>query len=298
MIVKNITIAGAGTLGSQVAWQTAFSGFNVTVYDAFQASLETGKNFHKQYAELFMSSRGASQQEIDQTLARLSYTINLAEAVKDADLINESIPESVEIKTAFYRDLAKVAPQKTIFTTNSSTFLPSDFADATGRPERFLALHFGNPVWFSRIGEIMGHPDTDPAIIEQVTEFSKAIGMVPIPIRKEQNGYIINAILVPWLNASVDLVVNGVADPEDIDKTWMLANDVPMGPFSILDKIGLKLGYDINKLWGEKLNDQAALARADFYKINFVDKNKLGVETGEGFYTYPNPAFEDPEFIK
>ena len=268
MIIKNVTIAGAGTLGSQVAWQTALNGFNVTVYDAFQASLETGKNLHKQYAELFISSRGASQQEIDQTLARLIYTTNLAEAVKVADIINESIPESVEIKTAFYRELAKVAPQKTIFTTNSSTFLPSDFAEATGRPERFLALHFGNPVWFSRIGEIMGHPATDPAIIEQVTEFSKAIGMVPIPIRKEKNGYIINAILIPWLNASVDLVVNGVADPEDIDKTWMLANDVPMGPFAILDKLGLELGYDINKLWGEKRNDQAALARADFYRTN------------------------------
>jgi 3-hydroxyacyl-CoA dehydrogenase len=298
MTIKNVTIAGAGTLGSQVAWQVAFRGFNVTVYDAFKEGLEAGKNFHKQYAETFMSTRGASQDEVDQTMARLSYTTDLAEAIKDADLLNESVPESLEIKRAFYTELAKVAPEKTIFTTNSSTMLPSDFVDFTGRPEKFLALHFGNPVWDSTIGEVMGHPSTDPTIYQQVCGFSDAMGMVTIELHKEQNGYIINAILIPWINASLDLVVNGVADPESVDKTWMLALEAKEGPFGVLDKVGLQLAENVNRLWGEKLNDPAGIARADFLKNNFVNKNRLGRKTNEGFYTYPNPAYETPEFIK
>ena len=142
MTIKNVTIAGAGTLGSQIAWQTAFKGFNVTVYDAFEKSLEGCKQFHKQFAKIFLNSRGASQDEIEQTFKRLTYTTNLKEAVKEADLISESVPEDLNIKKAFYLELSSLAPEKTIFTTNSSTLLPSQYATETGRPEKFLALHF------------------------------------------------------------------------------------------------------------------------------------------------------------
>ena len=168
MIIKNVTIAGGGTLGSQIAWQTAYNGFNVTVYDAFEKGIEKSKEFHKQFADLFLKSRGASKTEIDQTFARLSYSTNLQEAVKDADLISESIPESAEIKKAFYGELAKVAPEKTIFTTNSSTTLPSEYAKETGRPEKFLALHFANGIWDANIGEVMGHSETDSKIFNRV----------------------------------------------------------------------------------------------------------------------------------
>ena len=107
MNIKNVTIAGAGTLGSQIAWQTAFKGFNVTVYDAFDKGIERGKQFHQQYAKVFLKLRGASLEEIDETFARLSYTTNLAEAVKDADLISESVPEDLDIKKVFYVDIIK-----------------------------------------------------------------------------------------------------------------------------------------------------------------------------------------------
>ena len=182
MTIKNVTIAGAGTLGSQIAWQTAFKGFDVTVYDAFEKGLERGKQFHQQFAQLFMATRGVSQQEIDETFSRLSYTTNLAEAVKNADLVSESIPENLEIKKAFYDELSKLAPEKTIFTTNSSTLLPSQYAEETGRPEKFLALHFANWIWDANIGEVMGHATTDAKYFDRVIEFSKEIGMVPIPI--------------------------------------------------------------------------------------------------------------------
>jgi len=190
MQIENVTIAGGGTLGSQIAWQTAFMGFNVVVYDAFDKGLEASKSAHKKYAELFKKSRGATEEEIEQTLSRLSYSTNLAESVKDADLVSESVPEDMEIKKIFYKELAKVAPEKTIFTTNSSSTLPSDYAAYTGRPEKFLALHFANGIWDTNVGEVMGHAGTDPEIFDRVVKFASEIGMITIPIHKEQNGYI------------------------------------------------------------------------------------------------------------
>lgn len=146
MEINNVMIAGGGTLGSQVAWQTAFHGFNVTVYDPFDKGLAASRSFHQQFADLFLKTRGASQEEIDQTLSRLSYSSNLEEAVTDADLVSESVPENIEVKKSFYQELGEVAPEKTILTTNSSTTLPSDYAKETGRPKKFVALHFANDI--------------------------------------------------------------------------------------------------------------------------------------------------------
>ncbi len=297
MNIKNIAIAGAGTLGSQIAWQTAFKGFNVTVYDAFEKGLERGKQFHQQYASLFEKTRGASKEEIDATFSRLSYTTNLAEAVKDADLISESVPEDLDIKKTFYTELSKVAPEKTIFTTNSSTLLPSQYADETGRPEKFLALHFANWIWDANIGEVMGHPKTDSKYFDIVIEFAKTIGMVPVPIHKEQHGYVINSLLGPLLSAAGNLLVNNVADYETIDKTWMITSGTKMGPCAIMDMVGLETIYNIEKLWAEKTGDKERKARVDFYKKKFIDTNKLGMKTREGFYKYPKPKYKDPDFL-
>jgi len=297
MTIKNVTIAGAGTLGSQIAWQTAFKGFNVTVYDAFEKGLERGKQFHQQYASLFEKTRGASKEDIEATFSRLKYTTNLADAVKDADLISESVPEDLEIKKKFYVDLSKLAPKKTIFTTNSSTMLPSQYAAETGRPKQFLALHFANWIWDANIGEVMGHSETNPKYFDIIIEFAKAIGMVPIPIHKEQHGYVINSLLGPLLSAAGNLLVNNVADYETIDKTWMITSGTKMGPCAIMDMVGLETIYNVEKLWADKTNDKERLARVDFYKKKFIDTNKLGMKTGEGFYTYPKPKYKDPDFL-
>ncbi len=298
MDIKNVMIAGGGTLGSQIAWQTAFHGFEVTVYDAFEKGLETSKTLHKQYADLFINTRGASHEDIYNTLTRLNYTTNLEQAVKDADLVSESIPEVVNIKKSFYNELGKVAPNKTIFTTNSSTTLPSQYAKETGRPEKFLALHFANGIWDANVGEIMGHPGTDPKIYDRVAKFAEEIGMVPVHIKKEQNGYVLNSLLVPLLNASADLLINDVSDIESIDKTWMISTRSPFGPFGIMDMIGMQTMYNLDILWGEKLKDQNILNRAAYIKENYIEKGKMGMNSGEGFYKYPNPAYSKPDFLK
>ena len=222
MTFTKITTAGAGTMGSQVAWQMAFHGKHVTVYDAIPAGLEHGKELHREYAEHFVAPRGATQQQIDDTFARLEYTADLAEAVRDADLISESVPEAMDIKESFWRGASEHAPDRTVFATNTSTLLPSDLAGFVDRPQDFLALHFAIGVWDSNIGEVMAHPGTDTAVFERVLEFAGEIGLVPIPLHKEQGGYIINSLLVPWCTAALDLLVRAVSDAPSIDPSWMI----------------------------------------------------------------------------
>lgn len=291
-------VAGSGTLGSQIAWQIAFSGFEVTVYDLFDAGIEAAKANHQQYAEHFVSARGASPGEIDQTTARLSYTTDLGAAVADADLVSESIPEDLDIKRKFYRSLGQLAPEKTIFTTNTSTLLPSQFTQETGRPKKFLALHFGNAVWDANIGEVMRQPDTDDTVFEQVLGFASSIGMVPMRLEKEQSGYLINSLLVPWFIGAQTSVTNGVADFKDVDKTWMVCTKMDRGPFAIMDLIGLETVYLAMKHGAVVNNDLQLQKNADYIGEHFVSKNKLGAKSGAGFYDYPNPAYADDDFLK
>ena len=298
MNYKNITIAGSGVLGYQIAFQTAFHGFNVTVYDINDEVLEKAKGKFEIMSSAFKSDLNASQQQLEDTYQKLRYSSNLEEAVKDADLLIEAVPENPQIKIGFYEQLAKVAPAKTVFATNSSTLLPSQFASSTGRPEKFVALHFANEIWKHNTAEIMGHPTTSPKVFNDMVEFAKRIGMLPLPLHKEQPGYILNSLLVPLLGAALDLVVNEVADPPTVDKTWMKATGAPVGPCAILDVVGITTAYNINKMAAEKTQDADKIKVVKYLEENFINKNKLGVATGAGFYTYPNPAFQKEDFLK
>ena len=291
MTFTRITTAGAGTMGSQVAWQMAFHGKHVIVYDAIPAGLERGKALHREYAEHFLRQRGATRKQIDDTLARLTYTTDLAAAVGDADLISESVPESMPIKESFWREASKHAPARTVFTTNTSTLPPSALAGFVDRPQQFLALHFAIGVWESNLGEVMGHPDTDPAVFERVLTFAEEIGLVPIPIRKEQSGYIVNSLLVPWCTAALDLLVRGVSDVDSIDRTWMITLQTGMGPCGMMDRMGLGVVYHVANLIGETTPNSEAFHYARYLDEEFIQKGHLGIASGKGFYSYPNSAF-------
>jgi len=298
MNLKNITIAGSGVLGYQIAFQTAFHGFNVTVYDINDEVLEKAKAKFTVLSEAFKADLNATQQQLEETSSRLSYNSNLEEAVKDADLLIEAVPENPLIKNDFYEKLAKVAPEKTIFATNTSTRLPSEFAEATKRPEKFIALHFANEIWKHNTAEIMGHPKTDSDVFDTVVAFAKAIGMIALPLYKEQPGYILNSLLVPLLSAATNLLVKGVSDVETIDKTWMAATGAPVGPFGILDVVGITTAYNINKIAADETQDPLKIKAVALLKEQFIDKGKLGVATGEGFYKYPNPTYKEKDFLK
>ncbi|WP_108307559.1 3-hydroxyacyl-CoA dehydrogenase [Metalysinibacillus jejuensis] len=297
-MIKKVTVAGSGVLGSQIAYQSAFHGFAVTVYDITNEALATAKERIQALKPLYQADLGATEDQVNEAYARLQFESDLAKAVADADLVIEAIPEVVSIKTEFYTKLGKVAPTKTLFATNSSTLLPSRFAEATGRPSKFLALHFANTIWKNNTAEVMKHEGTDEAVFNEIIDFAKAIGMVALPLYKEQPGYILNSLLVPFLDAAEMLLVKEVADPETIDKTWMIATGAPLGPFAILDVVGINTAYNIVKAKAEATGDAMQQKLAEMLKAEYIDKNKLGRATGEGFYTYPDPSFAKPDFLQ
>ncbi|MFD0440275.1 3-hydroxyacyl-CoA dehydrogenase NAD-binding domain-containing protein [Streptomyces chartreusis] len=230
------------------------------------------------------------------TRQRLSYTTDLPTAVATADLVIEAVPESPDVKTAVYKEMAGLLPDRTVVATNTSTLLPSDFASATGRPDRFCALHFATALWAMNFTEIMAHPGTSQETLTAVTEFAVEIGMIPIPVRKEHGGYIVNSWLVPLLNAAQTLVTNGIATPGDVDRTF-LVNGARFGPMGMLDMIGMKTAHDVLAFWGDRTGDAQMTANAVYLKEHFLDNGLSGVQTGKGYYEYPGPAYERPDFL-
>lgn len=298
MNFKNVTVAGSGVLGYQIAFQAAFHGFKVTVYDINDEILEQAKKKFNILSEAFKKDINATQKQLNAALKNLNYTSDLTAAVKNADLLIEAVPENLKIKLDFYQKLSKVAPEKTVFATNSSSLLPSKLAKKTGRPEKFIALHFANEIWKHNTGEVMSHPGTSPEVFDAVMGFAKAIGMVALPIRKEQPGYIVNSLLMPLLSSALELWVNKISDIKTIDKTWMVATGAPMGPFGILDVVGITTVYNINKIAADSTKSPVQIKISKKLKKEYIDKGKLGVATSKGFYSYPNPAYEKKNFLK
>ncbi|UJA01088.1 3-hydroxyacyl-CoA dehydrogenase [Acinetobacter johnsonii] len=296
MNFKNVTVAGSGVLGSQIAFQTAFQGFKVTVYDLNDEVLAKAKAKFSELSECYKSDVNATQEQLDNTFNNLSYCSNLAEAVKDADLLIEAVPENVDIKNEFYKQLSQVAPAKTVFATNSSTLLPSQFAEVTGRPEKFLALHFANRIWDKNVAEIMGHSGTDQAVFDEVIEFSKAIGMLAFPLYKEQSGHLLNTMTWPMVLSAAELWAKDVSDPIHMDKMWMKVMGAEFGPFAIMDIVGLNTTYNIAKAYADfNPSMNLVLEKLDAEMLN---QDRLGIQNGEGFYQYPNPVWEAADFLK
>lgn len=280
--IRKVTVLGTGVLGSQIAFQTAFHGFDVTAYDISDEALAAARGRLDQLAVVYREQvPGGGDGKAETTAADIVLSSDLAQAVSDADLVIEAVPEVLSIKQDTYEKLGKLAPERTIFATNSSTLLPSAIKDFTGRPDRFLALHFANQVWHFNTAEIMGTSETDPAVYRAVVDFAAAIGMVPIEIHKEKAGYVLNSLLVPLLDAAMNLAEGGYASPEDVDKTWTIGTGAPAGPFRILDIIGLTTPYNIMAH-----GDATSQRIAEWLKTNYIDQGKLGIATGEGFYKY------------
>ncbi len=314
MEIKNVVLIGGGVLGSQIAYQSAFKGFNVSMYLRSDASVERARPKIERLHGIYVTELSAAKEnggpvsrglvpnandisgvdfdaliaDADSACANMKYIVDLEEAVKDADLIIEALAENPQEKIEFYTRMQQYLPEKTIIATNSSTLLPSVLADSTGRPEKFLALHFANSIWAQNTAEVMGHDRTDPAAYDLVAEFAAAIGMVPLLLKKEQAGYILNTMLVPFISAGQQLLVDGISDVETIDKTWRLATGAPMGPFQILDIVGITTAYNIVMNHPEATTDPTSFyARvAKLLKEDYLDKGKLGVIAGEGFYKY------------
>lgn len=296
--LNTVTILGAGVLGSQIGWQSAFRGKTVTIYDLHDAGLQQCRTAQETYAHIYQQEMGASDSQLNETRARITFTTDLASSVANADVVIEAVPEIPQIKIELYRELAKHLPDHTLLATNSSTLLPSQFAEYTGRPEKYCALHFANLIWKLNIAEVMAHPGTADETLVAITGFAIEIGMVPVPVMKEQNGYVLNTMLVTLANAAQTLITNGVSTPEVVDRTYMIMNrGCAMGPCGLLDVVGMNTIFNIFSYWGKEHRDAQMNKNAAYIKENYIDKGLLGLSTGAGYYTYPNPAYQAKDFL-
>lgn len=314
MKINRVVVAGGGVLGSQIAFQAAYCGFDVTIWLRSEGSITRTQPKLDHLKEVYIDTirkmatpegqtpavwaRGIADYEtfdaekciadVEKAYANLKLELDMKKAVEDADLIIESMAENEEEKIAFYKKLAPLLPEKTVIVTNSSTLLPSKFAKFTGRPEKYLSLHFANSIWKNNMTEVMAQDKTDNQYFDQIVEFAGQIRMIPLPVRKEKSGYLLNSMLVPLLFSGMDLYVNGISDPESIDKAWTLGTGAPKGPFQILDTVGLTTAYNIVKMY---VKIPSFLAPYNFKGMEkmlkkYIDEGKLGMSSGEGFYKY------------
>ncbi len=291
MDIQTICILGAGTLGSRVALQAAISGFTVSVYDKNRRALDSSLSTMEKIQRQLIKSNQLSEEISGDVLNRIKFTLDPKEEAKDADLINESVVEDVDVKRTVWEEFGKIAPEKTIFTTNTSYLLPSMFAEISGRPAQFCAFHF-HDVFFARVVDIMPHPGTNPSLVPILEDLGRKLNQVPIVIEKENPGYIFNTLLMSFIGAAGKLLTGEVGSIEAIDKSWMVNFHMPMGPFGILDSIGLDTAWHVTSA----RKDSASRAFANLLK-KYINEGKLGEKSGAGFYTYPHPKFKDPDFL-
>ncbi len=318
--MKKVVIAGGGVLGSQIAFQAAYCGFDVTIWLRSQGSIGRTQpkidGLRKTYTEaigLMESSSEAANwcrgiadadgfdarkclEQVEKAYSGLKLELDMAKAAADADFIIESVAENVKDKIAFYEALAPLMPEKTILCTNSSTLLPSTFAKYTGRPDKYLSLHFANAIWKNNTAEVMAQSQTSRESFDAVMAFANDIRMIGLPVNKEKNGYLLNSMLVPFLLSGLDLYVNGVSDPASIDKAWKFGTGAPRGPFEIFDVVGINTAYNIVLQYQKVPGLFSPLLKKMMMPYNFkgmievfkkmIAEGKLGKSTGEGFYKY------------
>ncbi len=294
--IRQAAIVGAGVLGSQISWHIAFKGYKVVLYDNDDKCIEMGKALHKKYENIY-KTLGMPTDKIEECFSRIEYTTSLNDAIENADLISESVPEKLEIKREVLKEISKIMKPSAIITTNSSTIIPSLIADALDTPERFLGMHFANIIWKNNICEIMKHPGTLPELVDVIREFAISIGMNPIVINKEHSGYVLNSMVVPFLRAATDLYLNDIAGYKEIDRTWMISTGMDIGPFGIIDLVGMETVYNIRLLAAKNNQNTGAIAKNQLLKERFIDKGKTGIKSGAGFYTYPDPEYRSEGFL-
>lgn len=318
--MKKVVIAGGGVLGTQIAFQTAYCGYDVTIWlrsessigrtkpkldsvrDSYIAAIEAmaGPEAHSNWARGIADEdsfdKEACLAQVEKAYKSISLELDMATAFKDAYLVVESMAEVKEEKIAFYKKLAPYLDADTILVTNSSTLLPSMFADFTGRPDKYLSLHFANSIWKNNTAEVMAHPKTSNDIFAKVVEFAGSIRMIALPVLKEKSGYLLNSMLVPFLLSGLDLYVNGISDPASIDAAWTRGTGAPRGPMQIFDVVGIKTAYNIVLQYQKVPGVLSPLLRKMMMPYNFkamekvlremIDAGKLGRSSGEGFYKY------------
>jgi len=266
--------------------------YKVTIYDIREEAFEQAKKIQNDLIKMLIKSGTISESDSQKAIQNQTFTTDAALAAADADLVSESVTEDLALKKKVWAQFGELCPKDTIFTTNTSSLIPSLYAEETGRPALFCALHF-HDVFYANVVDIMPNPKTEPWIIDLLKAYGESIQQTVVIMKRESPGYIFNAMLISVLGAAGSLVTFDVASIEDVDRSWIGNFKMPMGPFGIMDEIGLDTAWHVVHVFkNEKSKRFSKLLKG------YIDQGKLGKKVGEGFYKYPNPRFNDTDFIK
>lgn len=282
-VKRNVAVIGSGTMGSQIAMVTALAGYDVMLQDISKESLEKAEAKLRKRMERNVEKGRITQVEVNRAFERLVFTTELNK-VADAELVIEAILENIDIKRELFKQLSDITANETILATNSSTIVSSKLADVVTNPSRVCNIHFFNPALVMEMVEVVKGPHTSDEVAEKAIDFVRSIGKTPVLLRKEISGFIANRILGKVFDEAVFLYDNGYASHEEIDLICKKALNHPIGPFELLDLVGIDVSYNARvqryKESGDEADKPAKLLREK------VEKGELGRKTGKGFYTY------------
>lgn len=281
--LKRVTVVGAGTMGSQIALQTALSGrYDVTLVDTVSGQLERARSQNRKLVDRSVEKGRLERERADAAIGRIQDSNDVAQAVAGADLVIEAVIENFDAKKEVFEDLGKHAKKDAVLASNSSTIAISRLAEFTGRPELCCNMHFFHPVTVMQLCEVVRGPKTSDETVATAMEFVRTIDRTPVLLRKEIWGFIVNRILFAASEEAMRLLEGGYATAEDIDVAVQKGLNWPMGPFHLLDFSGLDIFYGA-------MQDRHRLGDgppAPEMLRKLVDEGRLGRKTGKGFFDY------------
>lgn len=285
MTIERILVIGAGTMGRQIAMSCALGGYTTILQDISAAALDAARAELEAWATGRVAKGKLDQTAVDAALGRLSQSTDLVASASSIDLVIEAAVERLEIKEQIFAQLGSSAPAHAILTTNSSTLPSSRVAQASGRPELVCNMHFFNPALVMKCVEVVRSETTSDATVEAVASVAKALGKQPVLVNKEIPGFIANRMMGAINAEALNLAQAGIASIEDIDTTARTALGHPMGPFELMDLVGLDvIDFIAQATFTETGDDQDKPHPMVSEK---VASGKLGRKSGEGFYSYP-----------
>jgi len=284
MNIQRVLVIGAGAMGSQIALLCARAGYDTRCHDVAQASLERAGDELRARVERDIEKGRSTRIEADAAWSRLRFGTDLATLAEGVDFVIEAAIEDLALKRKVFAELDHLVPEHAIVATNSSSFVPSKLADASGRPRRFCNVHFFNPALVMKCVEIVAGPATSAATVEAARELVVTLGKTPVVLEKEIPGFVANRILNAARDEAIRLYEGGVASVESIDTACRTALGYPMGPFELMDLTGIDIGYLTKKARFEETNDPEDAPSQSVSDL--VARGDLGKKTGRGWYTY------------
>ena len=294
--IETVCVLGAGFMGWQISLQCASHGYPVNLYDISPEALTKASEAIAEELGRRVKEQLISPEEKDIILNKILITMDVEEAASDVDLVIEAIPELLELKREVFGTLDEMCDDRTILATNSSSIRVSKIEGATGRIDRVLNTHFYNTPWRRSVVELMRGTGTSDETMERARRFMESIGVTPLTVLRESTGFIFNRVWRAIKRECLHLVDAGVASFEDVDRIWMILYESEIGPFGMMDRVGLDVVRDIEMVYYEESGDERDAP--PMLLLDRIERGELGAKTGKGFYSYPNPRFRDPEWLR